>query len=80
MSRIVYIGLDDTDVIGSRGTGRVARALADLLVGAGLGDSLGVTRHQLLVDAPHQQGVEAMADGAQAALYLNSEQVISLSG
>ena len=42
--------------------------------------SVAVNGHQLLVDAPHQQGVEAMADGAQAALYLNSEQVISLSG
>ena len=42
--------------------------------------SVAVNDHRLLVDAPHQQGVEAMADGAQAALYLNSEQVISLTG
>jgi iron(III) transport system ATP-binding protein len=42
--------------------------------------SVAVNGHNLLVDAPHQQGVEAMANGAEAALYLNSEQVISLSG
>ena len=42
--------------------------------------SVAVNGHQLFVDAPHQQGVEAMEDGAQAALYLNSEQVISLAG
>jgi len=45
---IVLIGLDDTDNLESRGTGRLARALAaelerDYTV-------LGVTRHQLLVD------------------------------
>ena len=50
MSHIIYIGVDDTDVIGSVGTGRVARGLAAHLVNLGLGTSLGVSRHQLLVD------------------------------
>jgi hypothetical protein len=45
---IIYIGLDDTDIIGSRGTGRLARAIADLLSCDYA--ILGVVRHQLLVD------------------------------
>ena len=49
MSAIVYIGVDDTDVIGSPGTGKVARGLAKHLVALGLAESLGVSRHQLLV-------------------------------
>ena len=49
MSGIVYIGVDDTDVIGSPGTGKVARGLAKLLTELGLAESLGVSRHQLLV-------------------------------
>ena len=50
MSQIIYIGVDDTDIVGSVGTGRVARGLASRLVELGLGESLGVGRHQLLVD------------------------------
>jgi hypothetical protein len=47
---IIYIGIDDTDIIGSKGTGRVAKELAQQLIDAGLGISLGVSRHQLLAD------------------------------
>lgn len=47
----VYIGIDDTDIEGSVGTGRVARELAERLTAAGFGTSLGVSRHQLLVDS-----------------------------
>ena len=47
---LIYIGVDDTDIIGSVGTGKVARGLAAHLVELGLGESLGVSRHQLLVD------------------------------
>ena len=45
---MIYIGLDDTDVLESRGTGHLAREIA-----AALQTDyrlLGVTRHQLLVD------------------------------
>lgn len=49
MSTIAYIGVDDTDVIGSPGTGKVARGLARHLAELGLAESLGVSRHQLLV-------------------------------
>jgi len=45
---LFYIGLDDTDNQVSRGTGRLARAIAEAL--AGRFELLGVTRHQLLVD------------------------------
>jgi hypothetical protein len=48
---IIFIGVDDTDILGSAGTGRVARGLADCFMAAGLGVSLGVSRHQLLVDS-----------------------------
>ena len=45
---ILYIGIDDTDVLGSPGTGHLARSLAGQL--AGRYPLLGVTRHQLLED------------------------------
>jgi len=44
----IYIGLDDTDNHQSRGTGRLARQIAEEL--AGSFHVLGITRHQLLVD------------------------------
>ena len=46
---MIYIGLDDTDNLDSRGTGRLAREIA-----SDLGRDyrvMGVTRHQLLVDS-----------------------------
>ena len=46
---MIYIGLDDTDNHESRGTGRLAREIAADL--ARDYPVLGVTRHQLLVDA-----------------------------
>jgi hypothetical protein len=46
---IVFIGLDDTDNHESRGTGRLARSIAEAL--SRDFTVLGVTRHQLLVDA-----------------------------
>jgi hypothetical protein len=47
---VIYIGVDDTDILGSAGTGRVARGLAKHLEALGRVRSLGVSRHQLLVD------------------------------
>jgi tRNA(Ile2) C34 agmatinyltransferase TiaS len=47
-TKLIYIGVDDTDNHESRGTGRLARDLAaDLMTDFPV---LGVTRHQLLVD------------------------------
>jgi tRNA(Ile2) C34 agmatinyltransferase TiaS len=45
---MLFIGLDDTDNLESRGTGHLAREIAAALA-AGY-SVLGVTRHQLLVD------------------------------
>ena len=45
---MLYIGLDDTDNLESRGTGHLAREIAAAL--AADYPMLGVTRHQLLVD------------------------------
>ena len=47
-TQILYIGLDDTDTLESRGTGNLARQ-----IGSHLADQhtiLGITRHQLLLD------------------------------
>ena len=51
---MILIGIDDTDMPGTPGTGRIARALAALLAGRGWAPA-GVTRHQLLVhpDIPY---------------------------
>ena len=45
----VYIGIDDTDIVGSPGTGFHARKLAMLLEEKTGGTIAGITRHQLLV-------------------------------
>lgn len=45
---MIYIGLDDTDVKGSRGTGRLARSMVKML--SERFTVLGITRHQLLFD------------------------------
>jgi hypothetical protein len=49
----IYIGIDDTDIIGSRGTGRFAREIAGYI--ADTCPVSAVTRHQLLVhpDIPY---------------------------
>jgi hypothetical protein len=44
---LLIIGLDDTDILGTRGTGHLARSIAGVL--AETYPLLGVTRHQLLV-------------------------------
>lgn len=46
----VFIGIDDTDNLESRGTGHCARQLAQALAQAGVAAPEGITRHQLLVD------------------------------
>ncbi|MCC7366590.1 MAG: ABC transporter substrate-binding protein [Dehalococcoidia bacterium] len=46
MARRVIVGIDDTDMPGTRGTGKLARWLADAFEAGGLGVAAGVTRHQ----------------------------------
>ncbi|MFC2102629.1 ABC transporter substrate-binding protein [Bacteroidota bacterium] len=50
MGAKIYIGIDDTDNLESRGTGHMARALAQSLRHTGLVKVNCITRHQLLVD------------------------------
>ena len=60
----LYIGIDDTDTLTSRGTGHLARLIAgDLSLDYVL---LGVTRHQLLVDPR----VPYTAKNSSAAIHL----------
>ena len=50
---MLFIGLDDTDILESRGTGHLARHIAAVLdaeLAGSMGLVRGVTRHQLLVD------------------------------
>jgi hypothetical protein len=60
----VVVGIDDTDMPGTPGTGRLARLLAAEIEAGGLGCVLGVTRHQLF-DGP---GVPKTSHNSAAAL------------
>jgi hypothetical protein len=67
---MIYIGVDDTDIIGSRGTGRLARAIADQL--SCDYSIMGVVRHQLLVDprvpyTSHNSCAVILLDGPENA-------------
>jgi len=69
---VIWIGLDDTDELGSKGTGHLARELA-----AWLSESLplfGVTRHQLLQDPR----VPMTAKNSAAAIHLPLDESIDL--
>jgi hypothetical protein len=75
-TRIIYIGIDDTDIEGGPGTGRVARGLAQALVEQCGVKSLGVSRHQLLIDdrvrcTSHNssKGLALVTDRPEADLY-----------
>jgi tRNA(Ile2) C34 agmatinyltransferase TiaS len=65
---IVFIGLDDTDTLTSRGTGRLARQIAAAL--SADYPVLGVTRHQLLVDPR----VPCTKNNSSAAITLNVDE------
>ncbi len=62
---MLYIGLDDTDNLESRGTGHLAREIAAAM--AASYPVLGVTRHQLLVDP----SVPCTKNNSCAAIVLN---------
>lgn len=67
---MIYIGLDDTDNLTSRGTGRLAREIAATLPGK----VLGVTRHQLLVDPR----VPYTSHNSSAAIHLQEDGAVEL--
>ncbi len=62
----VFISIDDTDNLESRGTGELASMLADDVVKNGWGKSSYVTRHQLLVhpDVPYTSHNSSMCFSA----------------
>jgi hypothetical protein len=64
---MIFIGLDDTDTLESRGTGHLARQIAAAL--AVDYQVLGVTRHQLLVDPR----VPCTKNNSCAAISLNGD-------
>ena len=70
MNRIL-IGIDDTDIIGSRGTGFLSRQLAAELEKNKLGIISGITRHQLLIhpDIPYT------SQNSSACLMIQSNEV-----
>jgi len=63
------IGIDDTDNLESRGTGFRARQLGMRLMQAGLGELLGITRHQLFV----HPGIPYTSHNSSACLALRSD-------
>ena len=79
---MIFIGIDDTDTLQSRGTGRLARQIAGYL--AEQFTVLGVTRHQLLVDPqiPYTKNNSSAAihliSGAETDLQSIFEQVRQL--
>jgi hypothetical protein len=79
----IFVSIDDTDNLYSRGTGRLARALADTL--AADYPIYGVTRHQLFVHPaiPYTSHnscavihVEAFGDTAAATIFATAQEVI----
>lgn len=70
----VLVGLDDTDIPTRPGTGWLARRLLDKLACEGLGEPVGVTRHQLLVDPR----VPFTSHNSSACLALATSSAISL--
>lgn len=70
---MVYIGLDDTDNKTSRGTGRLARAIAATL--SERYNVRGITRHQLLVDPR----VPYTSHNSSATLHLQEDGNVDLA-
>jgi tRNA(Ile2) C34 agmatinyltransferase TiaS len=69
---VIYIGLDDTDNKTSRGTGRLARAIAATL--SERHRVIGITRHQLLVDPR----VSYTSHNSSAAIHLEANGEVDL--
>ncbi len=73
-NRLLFIGLDDTDTLGTRGTGHLAREIAAQLAMDSAVE--GVTRHQLLVDPR----VPYTAKNSSAAVILRKNGAYDLEG
>jgi tRNA(Ile2) C34 agmatinyltransferase TiaS len=71
---MLFLGLDDTDTLESRGTGRLARQIAGAL--AAVYPVLGVTRHQLLRDPR----VPCTKNNSSAAILLGGDGTLDVDG
>jgi len=71
---MIFIGLDDTDILESRGTGQLARQIAATL--AADYAVLGVIRHQLLRDPR----VPCTKNNSSAAIFLDGDPALSSAG
>jgi len=72
---MLFIGLDDTDTLETRGTGHLARYIASQLAnGAGGYEVMGVTRHQLLLDPR----VPCTKNNSSAAIHIVEDERLSL--
>jgi hypothetical protein len=69
---VIYIGMDDTDIKGSRGTGRLARQIAEAL--SARYRVLGITRHQLLFDPR----VPYTSKNSSAAIHVDADGEVNL--
>ena len=70
----LLIGIDDTDNLESRGTGHRARQLAERLAEDHLAEPMGITRHQLLVDAR----IPYTSHNSSACLLVETDEVESI--
>ena len=66
----VFVAIDDTDNLESKGTGFRARELAGIFQKENLGKIIGVTRHQLFVD----ENIPYTSHNSSACIVMNSEE------
>lgn len=68
---ILYIAIDDTDNLETRGTGYRARCLAELLHKEGFGEITGISRHQLYVNSeiPYTSHNSSLCIGLEAKCF-----------
>ena len=69
---MIYIGLDDTDILNTRGTGHLARIIAGEL--ASMVHVVGVTRHQLLKDPR----VPCTSKNSSATIHVEAPEDVSI--
>lgn len=72
---MLFVGMDDTDTLETRGTGQLARAIAAALDnGSGGQQVIGVTRHQLLVDPR----VPCTKNNSSAVIHVREDEPLDL--
>lgn len=72
VSERFIIGLDDTDIVGGRGTSKIVRAWAEVIETEGFARTNGVTRHQLLKSPK----IEATSHNRSVAVAIETERTV----